>query len=184
MSYITRREAEITISRHEGYIDDLGNADITEISSAYDELRDSFQNLESEMSNVLAEHEEYEGALDEIEERFGSTDPDDWDELNEIEAWRELGDFAEVEATLAQPTNEELAEKLDAMKAERDDLRKVNRNQQSSLRIMFDLLAELHGSTALESVLERLSPMPVASDKQVVLAASLDQHTGEGAENE
>lgn len=99
MTYTIRRDVENALSSLEGYIDTLGSADLTEVSSCYEDVRDSFSNLESEMAYLTSEHEEYDDLLEEIESRYGSTDPDDWDlpDEDEMKEIRERNETLEDE---------------------------------------------------------------------------------------
>ena len=106
MSHTLVQDVESKISDAEAAVRTLKEGYVCDLDSNIEEINEALSGIESELVYVNDELEEKTDYLDEIEMRFGSVDPDDWDLVDTDEAEALKADFERVTKALTQSETE------------------------------------------------------------------------------
>jgi chromosome segregation ATPase len=157
------QDVQSAIDEAESQASDLRSTPIEDAPAHIDNLLDTISRIDSELRYVSSDIEDLEALRDEWEDFINEYDcaadvpvltEEESDEYEKLKAER---DFFERDK-----------EQMDAIVKERDALRKQHENQRLTIQKLFDKLAGLHEQTSLDSVIETISDLPVADDKQLV----------------
>ena len=102
MSHTLVQDVESRISDAEAAVRTLQEGYVCDLDSNIEEINEALSGIESELVYVNDELEDKTDSLDEIEMRFGSVDPDDWDTIDADEAEALKADFERVTKALTQ----------------------------------------------------------------------------------